>query len=238
MNQRLVSLLARTAALALLLGTGTVRAQPVQRGNLFSAISFSDSPFGREWTRLRAEALGRFPGLKLSAAPDLHITVVYIGGDWKPEDLDRIRPLALVRPQIPVTLAPEVTRLGAHDQVVAVELKAASTAWGDAVTAAKATLNRLGLKRPESYDRNFRSHLTLAESRHNPPSQAEAAELAEFQSWMSAKVAENPQKFTVEVGPGTPVRLLLSNLPRPKGAPEYTPIEDFLAQHPASPVGP
>jgi hypothetical protein len=244
------------ATLAVLLGVGTLhgqtsgmtgpvpagenpaRVQAPRRGNLFSAVSLADSSLGREWSRLRPEALARFPELRLSETPDLHLTVVYIGGNWKEEDLDRIRSLALIAPATPERLAPEVVRLGAQDQVVAVELHAASPAWGEAVVAAKHTLNRLGLKQPESYDSNFRSHLTLAEAKHFPPSPAEADELAAFSSWLSARVAQDPAKFTVTVGPRTPVRLLLSNLPRAQGAPAYVPLEDFLRRPPAPPAGP
>jgi len=255
MIRRLLTSAIAPAAIVATLVAGTVHAQPdstkapagsgkdastprtVRRGNLFSAISFADSAFGVEWSRLRTEAQTRYPDLKLSKAEDLHITVVYIGGDWKPEDLDRIRALALIVPAAPVRLTPEVVPLGHNNQVVAVELHAASTAWADSVVAAKDALNRLGLKKPEGYDSNFRTHVTLAQAAHSPPTPADSAGLASFQSWMGSKVAADPRKFTVTIGPTTRVQLLLAGATRPDGAPEYITVEDFLKQQAAAPPG-
>jgi len=126
-------------------------------------------------------------------------------------------------------------RLGRNNQVVAVELHGASTVWADSVVAAKDVLNRLGLKKPEGYDTNFRTHITLAQAGHSPPTPADSTDLAGFQSWMSAKVAENPQKFTVTIGPRTRVQLLLAGTTRPEGAPEYVTVEDFFEQQLAPP---
>lgn len=208
----------------------------VNKGNLFSAITFADSAFGAEWSRLRAEAQARYPDLVLTRVEDLHVTVVYIGGDWKPEDLDRIRALALVAPAAAVPHTPEVVPLGRNNQVVAVEMHGASTVWADSVIAAKAALNRLGLKKPEGFDTNFRAHITLARASHNPPTPADSTALAGFRSWIGAKVAANPQKFALTIGPATRVLLLLAGTARPDGAPEYVTVEDFLAQQPVPPA--
>jgi len=252
MFRRLFTSTLLTAAIAAALVTGPAQAQPdstkaavrsggsvptdkpVRKGNLFSAVSFGDSAFGVEWARLRAGAQERFPDLRLTKVEDLHITVAYIGANWRPEDLDRIRALALVVPAAPVRHTPEVVRLGRNSHVVAVELHGASTAWADAVVAAKDSLNRLGLKRPESYDSNFRSHVTLAQVKNNPPTPADSTALADFLSWMAAKVAENPGKYSVTIGPTTRVRLLLAGTTRPDGAPEYVTVEEFLRKHPAA----
>ena len=217
---------------------GSVRAEgSVTRGDLFSAVTFADSAFGREWSRLRPEAQVRYPGLVLTDAADLHITVVYIGAGWKPEDLDRIRAHALVVPAVPIHLTPEVVPLGRNNHVVAVELHHTPTVWADSVVAAKDALNRLGLKKPEGYDTNFRSHVTLARAGHSPPTPADSTELAGFLSWMTSKIAEDPRKFTVTVGPTTRVLLLLAGVPRPEGAPEYVTVEDFLEQQRTSRPG-
>jgi len=253
MIRRLFTSTFLTAAIAAALVAGSVQAQPdstkaavhsggsvptdkpVKKGNLFSAVSFGDSAFGAEWARLRAGAQERYPDLKLTKVEDLHVTVVYIGADWKPEDLDRIRAHALVVPTVPVRHTPEVVRLGRNNQVVAVELHGASTVWADSVVAAKDVLNRLGLKKPEGFDTNFRSHVTLAQAGHSPPTPADSTGLAGFLSWMGAKVAENPRKFTVTVGPTTRVQLLLAGTTRPDGAPEYVTVEEFLEQQLAPP---
>jgi hypothetical protein len=214
-------------------GDGAVARPGVRMGNLFSAVTFADSAFGREWAGLRDEAQERFPDLELTQVADLHVTVVYIGGGWKPEDLDGIRARALVVPAAPVRLTPEVVRLGRNDQVVAIELHPATAAWADSVTAAKDALNRLGLKKPDRYDSDFRAHVTMAQAAHNPPTPADSTALAGFRAWLEAKVAAAPQEFAVAVGPTTRVLLLLAGATRPDGAPEYVTVEDFLARRPA-----
>jgi len=220
------------AALFCLAVIPAAAAENVKSGNLFSAIPCAKSSPGVEWARLRPVARARFPGLRLTLVEDLHITIIYLGPGWKREDLDRIRALALVRPAAPMVLMPEVVTLGGNQQVVAVELHGPSPAWGEAVTAAKAELNRLGLKKPDAYDANFRSHLTLARTGHNPPQAAEAVELAAFLAWLRAEVANDARKFALAVGPDTPVHLLLAGTNRPKDAPEYVTVEDFLQQPP------
>lgn len=216
-------------------GAGVPAERVVKRGNLFTAVTFADSALGLEWSRLRAEAQTRFPDLRLTSVADLHITVVYVGADWKPEDLDRIRALARVVPAVPVRHTPEVVKLGRSSHVVAIELHGASTAWADSVVAAKEVMNRLGLKKPEGYDNNFRSHVTLAQAAHNPPTPADSTALAGFLSWIGPKVAESPDRFSVTIGPATRVLLLLAGATRPEGAPEYITVEDFLERHPAAP---
>ncbi len=218
-------------------GTGVLTDTSVRKGNMFSAVCLGDSAFGAAWSRLRAEAQARFPGLRMTDVRDLHITVVYVGGGWKPEDLGRIRAHALVVPAATVHFTPEVVPLGHDNQVVAVELHGTPSVWADSVVAAKALLNQLGLKKPESYDTNFLTHVTLAQAAHSPPSQADSTELAGFRSWMSAKVAEDPQRFTLTVGPATRVLLLLAGATRPEGSPEYITVEEFLERHPAAPPG-
>jgi len=200
----------------------------VKRGFLFSSISLGKSVLGVEWSRLRPEAEAKFPGLKLTRTEDLHITVVYIGGDWKDQDLGRIRAHARVVPASPGRMTPEVVRMGRNNQVVAVEELGAPQAWTDSVIAAKNTLNRLGLKKPDNYDTSFRTHVTLAEARHNPPSASDSTELAGFAAWITPRVAADPAKFSVEVGPKTRVELLLAGATRPEGSPEYITVEAFL----------
>ena len=218
-------------------GTGS-RAEPgVMRGNLFSAVTFGDSAFGAEWSRLRAEAQSRYPDLKLTLVEDLHVTVVYIGGGWKPADLDRIRALALVVPAASVRHTPEVVRMGRNQQVVAIELHGASRVWADSVVSAKAALNRLGLKKPESYDADFRTHITLAQARNHPPTAADSTALDGFRSWLATRIAKAPDRFSVTVGPTTRVQLLLAGTARPEGAPDYVTVEEFLEQPTGSPVG-
>lgn len=200
----------------------------VKRGYLFSSISLAKSALGDEWTLLRPEAEAKFPGLKLTRTEDLHITVVYIGGDWKDQDLGRIRAHARVVPASPGRMTPEVVRMGRNNQVVAIEELGAPQAWTDSVIAAKNTLNRLGLKKSDAYDTSFRTHVTLAEARHKPPSASDSTELSGFAAWITPRVAADPAKFSVEVGPKTRIELLLAGTTRPEGAPEYITVEAFL----------
>jgi 2'-5' RNA ligase len=208
--------------------TGAPEEKVVKRGFLFSSISLGKSALGVEWSRLRPEAEAMFPGLKLTRPEDLHITVIYIGGDWKDQDLGRIRAHARVVPASPGRMTPEIVRMGRNNQVVAIEELGAPQAWTDSVIAAKSKLNRLGLKQPDNYDTSFRTHVTLAEARHNPPSASDSTELATFTAWITPRVAADPAKFSVEVGPKTRVELLLAGTTRPAGSPEYITVEAFL----------
>jgi hypothetical protein len=217
---------------------GSVPAETVvKRGFLFSSIPLGKSAFGEEWSRLLPEAEAKFPGLKLARPEDLHLTVVYIGAGWQDQDLGRIRARARVVPADTARMTPEVVRMGRNDQVVAIEQHGAPQAWTDSVIAAKSALNRLGLKQPDAYDTSFRTHVTLAEVRHSPPDAGDSAELAAFAAWITPKVAADPAKFSVEVGPKTRVELLLAGATRPAGAPEYITVEAFLeAQATTEPV--
>jgi 2'-5' RNA ligase len=209
----------------------------LKRGPLFSAISFADSTFGAEWSRLRAKAQAKFPNLKLKKTEDLHITVVFIGKDWKMDELDRIRAHALVAPTSSMLLTPEVVRMGPRNDIVAVELHGVPQAWKGAVIDAKNKLNLLGLKKAEEFDMYFRPHISLAKAQHNPITEIEAAELSEFMSWLTLKIAEAQEKFIVTVGPQTRVELLLNGGGKDPESSEYITVENFLqAQQALAPV--
>jgi 2'-5' RNA ligase len=161
---------------------------------------------------------------------DLHITVVYVGGGWKTDDLGAIRAHALAGPRETVSFRPEVVRMGRDAQVVAVELHGAPEAWGTAVVAARGELNRLGLKKADRYDPEFRPHVTLASARRSPPDATDAASLDELRSWLTGRLAADASRFTVTVGAETPIRLWLSGTTRPPGSPEYVDLENVLAR--------
>ena len=198
-------------------------------GSLFSTIPCGISPIAREWGKLRAEAAARYPHLRLTMVEDLHVTVVYVGPGWKAEDLDRIRALALVAPREAATFRPEVVRLGRNAQAVAVELHGAPESWSAAVGAAKAEMNRLGLRKPDAYDGTVRPHVTLASARNNPPDAAEAAALDELRVWIAEVAAAEPERWTLAIGPRTPLRLWLAGTVRPVGAPEFVDVEETSA---------
>jgi hypothetical protein len=91
-------------------------------------------------------------------------------------------------------------------------------------------MNRLGLKKPEGFDAAYRPHVTLASARNNPPDPSETAALEGLRSWIAEKAAAAPARFTVTVGPDTPIRLWLAGTTRPPGAPEYVDLEDVLSR--------
>lgn len=234
MRARAAALLVPALALALAACAGApvsaTAASVAAEGNLFSTIPCAETELGRTWARLLPEAGVRFPGLKLTKVEDLHVTVVYVGPGWRHEDLGRIRPLALVAPREPFTSRPSVARFGATGHVVVAELADAPAAWRTAVAAAKAEMNRLGLKRPDRYDAEFRPHVTLAASRRRPPEATDAAELEAFREWIAGMATAAPASFSVSLGPGTPVRLWLAGLPRPAGEPEYVDLESLSSR--------
>lgn len=215
-----------------------VVAQPASRpesrahpgGALFSTIPCADTPIGRAWSELRAEAGARFPGLKLTRVEDLHLTVVYVGDGWKVEDLEEIRARARPGPRETASLRPEVVRMGRHGHVVAVELHGAPEPWVEAVIAARGDLTLRGLKKADRYDATFRPHVTVASATISPPGEAEAAALEELRSWLAAKVAVDASRFALVVGPGTPVRLWLAGTPRPPGSADYVDLDEVLAR--------
>jgi len=232
---------ARAAALALALLLASCAGGPVTPapspapaaayahpgGNLFSTIPSAGTPLGRAWARLLPEAAARFPGLKLTQVADLHVTVVYVGAGWKTEELERIRGLALVAPRESRSIRPELVRFGATGHVVVAELREAPASWLSAVAAAKAEMNRLGLKKADRYDAEFRPHVTLASARNRPPDASEAMALDALRAWVAEKSAAQPDAWVVPLGPGSPVRLWLAGLERPAGAPDYVDLESL-----------
>lgn len=236
----------RALALALLVvgaGACTARqapvvAQPASRpesrahpgGALFSTIPCAGTPLGEEWSKLRAEAEARFPGLRLTRVEDLHLTVVYVGEGWTVEDLEQIRARALPGPRETASLRPEIVRMGRHGHVVAVEMHGAPEAWMEAVIAARGDLTRLGLKKADRYDAAFRPHVTVASARNSPPGEEEAAALEDLRSWLAGKAAVDANRFALTIGPETPVRLWLAGTPRPPGSPVYVDLDEVLAR--------
>lgn len=194
-------------------------------GSLFSTIPCAQTPLGRAWARLRPEAAARFPGLELTRVEDLHVTVVYVGPGWQKEALAPTRALALVAPRESFASRPEITRLGETAHVLVAELRDAPATWLADVAAAKAEMNRLGLKKSDRYDAQFRPHVTLASAKSRPPGPAEAEALGALLAWLRTEVAVGPDAWIVPLGPRSPVRFWLAGLERPEDAPEYVDLE-------------
>lgn len=118
--------------------------------------------------------------------------------------------------------------MGRHGHVVAVELHGAPGPWTEAVTAARGDLTRRGLKKADRYDAAFRPHVTVASARNSPPDEAEASALEELRSWLAARTAVDPGRFTLTIGPETPLRLWLAGTPRPPGSADYVDLDETL----------
>lgn len=203
----------------------------IKRGYLFSAITLAHTPLAARWAALRGEAQDLFPNLKLKKRADLHFTIAYLGGDWNLANLERLQAHALVSPMRANTLMPKVARMGRNQQVVALEFEDTDPAWSQAVIAAKAELVRLGLRKAEIFDATFRVHATFAEARNFTPSTEEDAELARFQQWLTDRLGPTWSQWAVTLEAGHPVQLLLAGAERPKGAPDYLTLDEFLELH-------
>lgn len=198
----------------------------VQQGNLFSAILFANTPLGHRWGALGPEAEKLFPALKLKHLSDLHVTIVYIGKEWKPENLDLLRKAMAVHLTDTIHLTPEITSFGRNNQVVVAELKGVPEAFQAQLIAVKAKLNADGLKKPDFYDTAFRAHVTLAESRENPPTEQQKRELAAFREWIEPRL--DLPTLHLLLTPSTPIQLMLAGATRQAPLPEYITVEDFL----------
>jgi 2'-5' RNA ligase len=204
----------------------------MNRGCLFSALSFASSPFGERWSGIRSQAQARFPALKIKQTEDLHATLVYLGPAWRPEDLDLIRPLAVLHPPPGDVRGAGVTRMGHHGRAAVLELAGADPEWVAAILRGKARLAALGLRKEESADPVFRLHITLGEQRRGARSAEEGGQMEAFVPWISERLAGDPPVFAL--GPDTPARLLLSGAPRPAGGPDYVEVTAFLATRTAT----
>jgi 2'-5' RNA ligase len=200
--------------------------QTANKGNLFSAVLFADTALGQRWAELRPEAEKLFPGLKMKAVADLHVTVIYIGEDWTIENLPALRKAMTVTIPGTLRLSPEVALIGRNQHVVVVDMKGIPESLQAQIFAVKAALNQAGLKKPEAYDASFRPHVTLAEARSSPPSEQQARELKAFKAWITPRL--DLPTLSVVLEPSMPIRLLLAEATRPAPLPEYIPVEKFL----------
>ncbi len=198
----------------------------VNHGFLFSAILFRDTPLGERWAQLRPEAVTLFPNLKLKSVHDLHVTIIYIGKEWNDKNFDSLRAYMEVRISDTSYLIPAISAFGKKNHVAAVELKGISANLMNTILAAKDKLNKAGLKKPEAYDRSFRAHVTLAETKDDLPDREQSSELMLFQEWISSRLDLHSMNLRIE--PGMSIELMLAGATRPSPVPEYISVEDFL----------
>jgi len=195
-------------------------------GSLFSAILFGKTELGQRWAKLRPEAETQFPHLKLKSVDDLHMTIIYIGKNWRRESLDTLRRAMAVQVQDTILLTPEIANLGRNNQVIVVELKGLLGQLTSRIIEVKLKLNEAGLKSPETYDSSFRAHVTLAEAKDNPPTDEQARELKAFREWITSRLDLITLKVALD--PSMPIQLMLAGASRPTPIPEYITVESFL----------
>ena len=201
----------------------------INTGNLFSAILFGDTPLGERWSQLRPEAETLFPQLKMKAVSDLHITIIYIGKEWKAENLEVLREAMRIQITETSVLNPEITLFGRNRQVVVAELHGIPEKLQAQILGVKEKLNKAGFKKPEAYDTAFRAHVTLAESRDYQPNEEQARELQAFKEWIIRRLELSTLKLILD--PAMTVRLMLAGATRPTPVPEYITVESFLRNY-------
>lgn len=226
MKTQCLSLRAAAALLALAALALSAFAAAPARGLLFSAFLFDRTPLAERWAVLRPEAERLFPALKLKAIADLHVTVVYIGGEWDAEKLAGLRQAVTLPLREAVALVPEVAFFGRGNRVVAIELQGFPDEFRERVIGIKKSLSQAGVKRPEPYDDTFRPHVTLAEAPDSPPTGEQARQLDAFRLWINERLDLTTLQVTLD--PGMPIRWLLADAPRSAPFPEYVPVETHV----------
>ncbi len=99
-----------------------------------------------------------------------------MGGDWK---FDQLATFAskIVKPADTITLNATVEIGTKTDQVVVAELHGIPSIWAERVVAAKTKLAQAGLRKADSFDSNFRGHVTWRSPKtSSPPRRRPAAE--------------------------------------------------------------
>lgn len=208
-------------------GQNKIKTDSINYGYLFSAILFRDTPLGEQWAKLKPEAESLYPNLKLKTKDDLHVTVIYIGKDWKKIPFDTLRAAMSVNITDTSYLVPEISVFGKNNNVVAVELKGISENLLNTIIAVKDKLNKAGLKKPEAYDRSFRAHVTLAETKDYQPNKEQLSELKRFREWICTRL--DLSSLSLIIHPGMPVELMLAGATRPNSVPEYISVKAFYA---------
>ena len=197
------------------------------KGFLFSAILFDNTPLGERWAQLRPEAEELFPHLKLKAVADLHVTIVFIGKEWDVEKLAVLRETLSIPIEETIRLIPEIAYFGSNNRVIAVELKGIPEDLLERIIGMKMKLNEAGLKSPDKYDDSFRAHVTIAEARDRPPTPEQARELQAFQEWIRPRL--DFSTLEVVLDPTMPIQWMLAGATRPTPIPEYITVESFLS---------
>lgn len=154
---------------------------------LFSSIPLGSTPFAREWAKAQKELAREFPGLAFEKPDNLHVTLAFMGGGWKLENLDDMERLGLAGPDLssgPLKLAAAPELYGPKKQVVALELTPVPEEWSSRLMKDRRTMTDKGYRKRDMFDDVFKPHVSLA-SAPKPDEQRE--ELARFQAWTARR---------------------------------------------------
>lgn len=213
--------------------SAAVAAKKMKMGYLFSAISFAETPFGKFWDRNVEMLRSKFPGLEIKSSEALHITIIYIGGEWTFPMLEHLMPHLLITPSKKMKFDPAFDIFGNHAHVAGIHLHGGEARWKEEILKEKSELVKKGLKKVGRYDGRFNAHVTLGEiklprdSKHEtiPPTLQQYEELLRFREWLLDNVSFD--EFSFEVEAGAPVEIFLAGATRPEGK-KYIRLEEFI----------
>ena len=194
----------------------------LNKGTLFTAIKFTDTELGKRWAKLLPEAEKLFLNITLTSEKDLHMTVVFIGGNWQIENLEALRKAIPAHFTETVHLNPEIGYIGQNNQVVCVLLKGIPDQVETQFILLKAKLNKAGLKGPDRYDGSFDAHVTFAQSRN-------VEQLKAFKEWITSQLDLSTMHLVLD--PSMPIQFLLAGATRPTPGPAYITVDSFLANY-------
>ncbi len=152
---------------------------------LFSALPLGKTKFAKEWGKAQKELSKKFPGLAFEKTENLHVTLSFMGGGWKPEDAELMEKYALNGPDLSsgsLVMKGAAELFGPKKQVVALDLTPVPTEWATRLMMDRQTLTDKGFRKRDAYDDVFKPHVSLA-SAPKPDEQRE--ELARFKAWMT-----------------------------------------------------
>lgn len=174
--------------------------------SLFSAISLQNSGFAAQWGALLPQLRTLFPSLTFENPRDLHISEIYMGYNWDPNQVSSMERYALVSPPAyPMTLQGTPTVFGGSSTYVVLELNPVASSWANQIVNNTATLTKLGLRKLDAYDGSFVPHITLAAAQGSDAN----GEIAPFQQWLT-KNSSSLGNFSITLNATDLPELLIS----------------------------
>jgi hypothetical protein len=201
-----------------------IKEKGIGKGNLFSALSVEKS-FRAKWEKIYPEAVKKFNLLEFNHPQDLHITVFYIGSDWKMNLIDKLKPLLQISPTAAsVDSGVQLSEMS-DGKIIALRIVDFPHSWKEAIEKTNRVLNEMGLKRPDRWDNDFEAHISLAEARKSIPSEGERSQLDAFRKWIDEQM--HIKSLRISLSPSPANTLFLSNVSRTSGT-KYITLDDFI----------